>query len=249
MSSVRTNLDDVLRQQNLSRYTNVSNADAKIASVIKKLGANPDDVEAGLGSKKTILLIYPKFVVKIYPDSANIRKEVEILSDINSKHVVKVLGYRENPNVIVYSKVSPMINLTNPTRAKLLLLMCDISAALYHIHSKGYTHGDVAMGNIGTKGEHHVLYDFEDAKENTTDELRFKDVEMFLEDLIIQLKHHSDLKGLVVEELESLRQAHTRKTTKEIMFLGRPKRRSITEYRYNPEDFTRAIIRYCRSMY
>ena len=89
-------------------------------------------------------------------------------------------------NIIKYEKLKQ----AKPPKKlkKILILLFQMAIALKQIHKNGYKHSDVYLSNIGLRSKNeYVLYDFELAKkldDKYFNEEMYKDVEMFLEDLI-----------------------------------------------------------------
>jgi RIO-like serine/threonine protein kinase len=220
----------------------------KLPDVIKKFGGFEEE---GKGSGKTKVIITPKFVIKIFPNSNDIEPEINILSEIDSKFIIKLVYFQKNPSILVYEKIKPLKGIGPNgllgSMDNMIKLVCNISEALYDIHTKGYIHGDVAIGNIGLDSKNnYILFDFEDTIKTNSPEKRYKDVEMFLEDLIIQYKDYQDIKLVLINILEELRSRHTTREKMVKMILGRPKELYVYKYNYKPGDFGLVISDYCK---
>ncbi len=193
---------------------------------------------------KTKIIILPNFVVKLFPRSKDINPEVDALTTIRSNNIVKLLYFQKHsPAAIVYAHVYPLKEIINPTRDELVKQIRNVATALYDIHSAGYTHGDVAIGNIGmNKDKEYVLYDFEDVKRDTSSEGRYKDVEMFLEDFIYQYRNHLDLQAEIKHLLKELQIRHRKGSViRKRMPTGKTREMNVFSYRYDSRDF-RVIV-------
>lgn len=193
-------------------------------------------------SGKTKMYSFPQFVLKLFPIDQKIENEVNALKKIQSTNIIKMIG--SGPNFIIYERITPLKTIINPNKDKLIDQLCQIASALYIIHSNGYIHGDVAIGSIGINNSgNYLLYDFETTKEDKSDEARFKDVEMFLEDFIIQYKESVQLQSLLTELLGKLKTKHTEtKLLTRKMPSGKMKELPTITYHYNPKDFGELLL-------
>lgn len=226
-----SNLDHILKK-NLRQYSD------KIIEF-----ARGDFIKQGLGSGESLVLVFSNSVVKIFSDYHDITKELALFEAVNSENVVKVLNSNIKPNIIVYERLKKV---NNPNVIKIL---CNIALALYDIHVAGYIHGDVGIGNIGINSNNqYVLYDMEDARKDSSDERRYKDVEMFLQDLIIQYKPFPKTRQFLIDLHNEMEQKHVVKKQIRKFFLGKERIREIKTYTYGPKDFSKMISLYCSRM-
>jgi|LakMenEpi03Aug12_release.lakeMendotaPanAssembly.Ray.scaffolds.fasta_scaffold823539_1 serine/threonine protein kinase len=215
--------------------------DKKILDKLKQFGLDLEEYKISQSSGRTTVLIFDNCAVKIFPKNADIQTEIDFLSKIHNKYIIKILNYSEDPKMIVYEKLDKILVLDN--KDYVMNIICDVSIGLFYLHSEGYTHGDVSIGNIGLKDNIAKLYDFESVKSNSTCEDMFKDVEMFLEDFIIQWNSYEDIKIMLRQLLERLRNKYTiKEKIQKKMPSGKIKELFTTEYFYEPEDFMKEIV-------
>lgn len=205
------------------------------------------DLREAVGSGKTELYILDSAVVKVFDRSVSIENELNALRDIKSEHIIKVLYAQQNPvKLIVYERIVPLKNISSPNKRELIKQLCNIAIALLDIHSAGYTHGDVAIGNIGlNKSGNYVLYDFEGVRKDDSAESRYKDVEMFLEDFKYQYKAFPELYALLSDLLAKLETHKTKSVVQKRMPSGRTKDIEVFTYSYKPEDFGVILMNLC----
>lgn len=194
-------------------------------------------------SGKTQIIIHHNSVEKIFPFNIDIMKEVNAIKTINSKNIIKIVDFDEKKNSISYEKIIPLRKIED--QKDFIRQLCHICSALIDIHDAGYIHGDVAIGNIGiNKEKKYILYDFETVKKSVSDEDRFKDIYMFMEDFAIQYKNFVQASLIIKDILKKLEDNHTiSKLIKWKSFNGNIKmKKMIFEYKYDVKDFGKILI-------
>lgn len=218
----------------------------KYTRLIEKYGEKPTNFDFGGGSGDTLVLIYPSFVAKFFPSYVRIRDIVERRDRIDSKYLVKIIDFIEKPNVILYEKLKPLKKIEKASLNDLISQICCIANALHDIHSAGFVHGDVAIGNIGINDQgKYILFDLETLKEDDSAQARFDDVEMFLVDFCIQYKEYPELRLFIEMILKTLRKEHTKERKTITEFLGKKRVRTYYEYTYDVKDFCALINEHC----
>jgi len=242
-----TRLEQIL-DNDLSRFAKDSRSKHVIMSTITRLKCDPNRVVKASGSGESLILIFPRYVMKIFPDDHDITHEATVLRNIRSDNIITGIEYSKRPEVyIIYERLEPIRNIYKPNEDQLVHMLCNVAIGLYDLHRHGYVHGDVAIGNIGrdTNGNY-VLYDLETAKRTSSSRERFRDVEMFLEDLEIQYKKWPELQGVVSHILHHLR--NTYRTVEIVMVKGiggKKRRREIYTYHYDIHGVGRALSGFC----
>lgn len=219
----------------------------QILDKLKHLTTDTNPIIAS-GSGKTKVFVYSNLVLKIFPDTDDISTEIEALQTIQSKYIVKMIDFVDNNSkAIFYEKITPLSQVNSPD---IITELLQITSALFDIHYYGFIHGDVAVGNIGiNEKSNFVLYDFESAKKTSSDELRFKDVEMFLEDMIIDLPKKNQTSTIISDLLNILRATHRNETkTQRKNFKGEIVERISYSYNYKPESFGIIVSNYFKSI-
>jgi tRNA A-37 threonylcarbamoyl transferase component Bud32 len=194
------------------------------------------------GSGESTIVEFPELVLKIFDEEHDTSIEATILNTVDSDNIIRMVGHGDD--YIAYEKIKPLKEIVNPTRDELVQQLANIAVGLYDLHSAGYVHGDVAIGNIGINGKgNYILYDLETAVETDDPGLRYRDVEMFLEDLVIQYKERSELQRIVKDLLEKMRREHRREQiVRRRMPSGRYRELKSYTYVYKPEDFGMALL-------
>ena len=231
-----------LRRKNIERLVGENNVDYAL-SQIRSLVTNDQKYMIKTSSNKSLVIIFPDKTIKIFPKSISILPELTALSKINSRYVIKVVAFINEPNlkVIVYKTVIPLMEPPN-NLTSLYKLLCDIAKALYDIHSHGYIHGDTGIGNIGTEGKHYVLYDFEDVEQDSSPEKRYTDVNNFLEDLRVRYKRlHSPLIKVINLIQSYMEIMFVNKEIVTRMVLGKQRRRTLKTYTYRIGSFKKLV--------
>jgi serine/threonine protein kinase len=179
--------------------------------------------------KSLVLLDYNQnCVVKTFSfDKGN---EHEIVKDIDSKRIIKILNVKYSPYVIHYEIITPITRNINNIQK----LVRDIALSLLDIHKKGYAHGDVYNGNIGINNEgDYILFDFEFCKKTNDPYDYYRDIEMFLTDY----GHYEYINNL----LKTLRNRYIIIEDQMISFLGKERKRTKIYCNYEIYDFINTI--------
>lgn len=197
-----------------------------------------------LASGKTLVIDIDTAVLKIFNKETVNMDEIDIIQDINSPYVINIIEYniQKAPYYIIYEKVVPIIKNISSDINENLKILKHISIALYHIHKKGYIHGDVARGNIGLHPSgRYVLYDFEMAKHSNNTEEQYRDVKMFLQDFIIMFNtlgnNYRESMLLYIEVLNRLKQKCETEHIEYKLFLGKLRERKLLTIDYDIRDF------------
>lgn len=209
--------------------------------IIRKFGQNPDvPIYIKQSSGDSFIVVYPKITAKIYKYNKKLHSEQKILETVKSDNLIKLL-YEEDKYKI-YETVTPLKNCPE----NVIKLLCNISCGLIDLHRNGFIHGDTGISNIGLNNDgNYVLFDLEDAKEDITPRSRFRDVEMFLEDLIIHCRKKDVI--LLNNLLKKLRDKHKYEEI-DVMFLGKHRKRMQITYNYSVNDFGELINDLCKKI-
>ena len=234
--------------------TNDKSSSEKIARILsEEYKINLYDCQEIKGSSgKTLVLIYDDIVIKIFPTIQKINDEVEVLLNVRSYYIIKLIGYNLEHNFIIYEKIQDWdeLNENKLSFDKFYLKICSVACALYDMHHKGYKHGDVFAGNIGINNKgNFVLYDLESAKKmpsekNVTEsEEMYWDVLNFLEDCIVRKYNNDQIQTLVKTLLNILRSDKYIETTLvEVISMGKMVKRSLKKYVYEADDFVKLLV-------
>lgn len=188
-----------------------------------------------LASGKTLVVEHGDSVVKVF--NTPIDNEIVALTTIKSDYIIKIRRYTLNPPTIVYNKIRPLKTIDICDIDTLRSQLFDIAQALNDIHSYGYIHGDVAIGNIGIDEQgRYILYDFEFCKKSSSSEDRFRDVDMFLDDFIIQYRDFPDCREYLKKVKKMLYRLRKVETVQRKV-LGKIVYRDVVEYNYKIGDF------------
>jgi tRNA A-37 threonylcarbamoyl transferase component Bud32 len=190
--------------------------------------------------------MHNEYVIKYFKDLKVMKTELNNTASIVGKGVVRILDCDESLKIIKYERLKTISNLESYLDIKNILL--DISIALYNIHKSGYYHGDVSVHNIGLNSkDKYVLYDFENSgklPDNIMEktEKQYKDVEMFLENLIINCKSYFNTQTVLYKILNEMKKSFTKTEYMYIKsFNNSYKKREIRFYNYNTEDFIQTL--------
>jgi len=159
---------------------------------------------------------------------------------------IKRIKISNDINIIEYEKLYQIKN--KYKLRKLLIMLYQVSYALKNIHKKGYYHNDVYLNNIGCRRRKDecdfILYDFELSNTFTKGDEScemYKDIEMFLDDLI---KNYKDdiLYKTFIENISNII------TKNSIIETGETKRvyrtiHKVCENIYNYNDFNKLILK------
>lgn len=193
-------------------------------------------------SGKTKMFLYPDRVQKIFPITYNIDLEVRALETIQSDYIIRMISHDEHS--VTYERITPLRKIENADYDSLFTQLAHISMALFDIHSAGYVHGDVAIGNIGINNKgRYVLYDFETVKMDSSPEARYKDIAMFLEDFIVQYKSYPDLQAIIKEIYKRLQEKYLQITigVRKSVF-GKQKETQLFTYNYEVRGLGEIVI-------
>ena len=84
---------------------------------------NEDLIKVAQSSGRSIVYIYKDITIKVFPEDYNVSKETEILTNFDSKYIIKVFYGKDN--IIVYNTVKPILFIKNPNILfKLLSNIC-----------------------------------------------------------------------------------------------------------------------------
>ena len=193
-------------------------------------------------SGNSTVSIHTEYVIKYFKDLRVMEIELNNTQNIVGKGVVKILGHDKDLKSIKYERLK---TIKIQTYIEIKNILFDISIALYNIHNSGYYHGDVSIHNIGVNSKHkYVLYDFENSGKllENASEKQYKDVEMFLENLIINYKSYLNISTLLYNILELLKKSFTETEYIYIKwFKNSYKKREILFYNYNKGDFIKTL--------
>lgn len=213
----------------------------EIRSELLELGIKKEPLAAKESSGESVVLVYPKFAVKVFKYDKDLSNEREILSNVKSDNLIKLYHYSDNYNV--YEAIKPIKSCPKDV----IKLLCNVAVGIYDLHRNGYVHGDTGLGNIGKNSKgNYVLFDMEDSEKSTSDKKRFRDVEMFLEDLEIRCAN-TDSEKMINALLRFLRKKCLKEKEVTVMFIGKERKRKKITYKYDIKDFGKLLNGLCQS--
>lgn len=119
-----------------------------------------------------LVIIFPKFVLKIFTSSDMLRKVIKLInSGTNSENMINLYDSIEKDNfyaiitnvlkpLIDWNGAGPRINYYLSNEDVIITLLLQIGNALNSLHINGYNHGDCTLDNIGVYNNKFMLFDF-----------------------------------------------------------------------------------------
>lgn len=123
-------------------------------------------------SGAVLVIIFPKFVLKIFTSIDMLRKVTKLIkSGTNNENMINLYDSIEKDNfyaiitnvlkpLIDWNGYGPHINYYLNNEDIIITLLLQIGDALNSLHINGYNHGDCTLDNIGVYNNKFMLFDF-----------------------------------------------------------------------------------------